>query len=288
MGVGLGVGVVGVPVGVAETGVPVGGVATGTAAWQPANPSDASATPTTATLRVSGRVDSRRGPRERTEKGPGRDTRGEVMSVRLARPRNGRHTGPVIDLTADAVVVAPRLLGCLLHGHDVVLRITEVEAYAGSGDLAAHAAIGPRPHTAALFAGPGTLYCYLSHGIHICGNIVCGRLGHGSAVLLRAGEVVAGLEVARQRRPGVADEALARGPGNLGRVMGWTLADSGTLLGEDGPTLKPGDGPAVMASGPRVGVSVAHQRPWRFWIPGDPTVSAYRRSPRAVADHRAW
>lgn len=194
----------------------------------------------------------------------------------------------MIDLTADAVEVAPKLLGGLLRAGEVVLRITEVEAYAGSDDLAAHAAIGPRPRTAALFAGPGVLYCYLSHGLHICGNIVCGRLGHGSAVLLRAGEVVAGLELARQRRPGVADAALARGPGNLGRAMGWTLADSGTRLGEDGPLLEAGEPPAAITSGPRVGVSVAHQRPWRFWIPDDPTVSAYRRSPRAVSDHRAW
>ena len=194
----------------------------------------------------------------------------------------------MIDLTADAVHLAPQLLGCLLSAHGVTLRITEVEAYSGSGDLAAHAAIGPRPRTAALFAGPGTLYCYLSHGIHICGNIVCGRLGHGSAILLRAGEVADGLEVARARRPGVGDLALARGPGNLGRAMGWTLADSGTRLGEDGPRLEPGEPPVVVASGPRVGVSVAHQRPWRFWIPDDPTVSGYRRSPRAVTDDRAW
>ncbi len=194
----------------------------------------------------------------------------------------------MIDLTADAEQVAPELLGSLLRQGEVVLRITEVEAYAGAGDLAAHAAIGPRPRTAALFAGPGVLYCYLSHGIHICGNIVCGRLGHGSAVLLRSGEVVAGLEEARRRRPGVPDVALARGPGNLGRTMGWTLADSGRRLGEDGPSLERGERPSGIARGPRIGVSVAHQRPWRFWIPGDPSVSAYRRSPRAVADDRAW
>ena len=194
----------------------------------------------------------------------------------------------MIDLAADAVEVAPRLLGCLLRAGEVAVRITEVEAYAGTDDLAAHAAIGPRPRTAALFAGPGTLYCYLSHGIHICGNIVCGRLGHGSAVLLRAGEVVEGLETARARRPGAADVALARGPGNLGRALGWTLADSGRRIGEDRAQLESGDPPAAVASGPRVGVSVAHERPWRFWIPGDPTVSAYRRSPRAVTDHRAW
>jgi DNA-3-methyladenine glycosylase len=102
--------------------------------------------------------------------------------------------------------------------------------------------------------------------------------------------VVDGLDLARSRRPGVADVALARGPGNLGRVMGWELGDSGTRLGDHGLELldpePTGSGP--VANGPRVGVSVAHQRPWRFWIEGDPTVSAYRRSPRAVADERSW
>ncbi len=200
------------------------------------------------------------------------------------------HTGWVIDLTAGPLEVARRLLGCRLRQGDVVLRLTEVEAYDGVDDLAAHAVRGPRPHTRDLFADPGTLYCYRSHGLHICGNLVCGRPGHGSAVLLRAGEVVEGLEVVRRRRPGVADAALARGPGNLGRAMGWTLADSGGRLGENGLELLVAAAlpPEAVASGPRVGVSVAHLRPWRFWVAGDPTVSSYRRSPRAVDDHRAW
>ena len=200
------------------------------------------------------------------------------------------HTGRVIDLTAGPVEVARRLLGCRLRQDDVVVRLTEVEAYDGTDDLAAHAVRGPRPHTRDLFAEPGTLYCYRSHGLHICGNLVCGRQGHGSAVLLRAGEVTEGLAVARSRRPGVADVALARGPGNLGRVMGWTLADSGGRLGSGGLELlvEPALAPERVASGPRVGVSVAHRRPWRFWIAGDATVSSYRLSPRAVDDHRAW
>ncbi len=200
------------------------------------------------------------------------------------------HTGWVIDLTAGPLEVARRLLGCRLRQGEVVLRLTEVEAYDGTADLAAHAVRGPRPHTRDLFADPGTLYCYRSHGLHICGNLVCGRPGHGSAVLLRAGEVVDGLDVARARRPGVVDAALARGPGNLGRVMGWTLADSGGRLGSNGLELYPEPAlpDAAVAAGPRVGVSVAHRRPWRFWIAGDPTVSSYRASPRAVADDRAW
>lgn len=196
----------------------------------------------------------------------------------------------MIDLTAAPVEVARRLLGSRLRQDEVVIRLTEVEAYDGTDDLAAHAARGPRPHTRDLFADPGTLYCYRSHGLHICGNLVCGRAGHGAAVLLRAGEVVEGLDTARARRPGVADLALARGPGNLGRVMGWSLADSGGRLGSNGLELveQPALPPPAIASGPRVGVSLAHRRPWRFWVAGDPTVSSYRLSPRAVDDHRAW
>lgn len=195
----------------------------------------------------------------------------------------------MIDLSGDAPQVAPGLLGLVLRHGPVAVRLSEVEAYTGADDLAAHAVRGPRPHTRDLFAAPGTLYLYRSHGIHLCGNLVCGAEGHGSAVLLRAGEVVEGLELARSRRPGVPDVALARGPGNLGRVMGWTLADSGSRLGDPGLELvDPAVRPQMIASGPRVGVSVAHQRPWRFWIEGDPTVSAYRRSPRVVADERAW
>lgn len=192
-----------------------------------------------------------------------------------------------LDLALASVDLAPRLVGALVTSGSVTVRLSEVEAYAGAEDPAAHAYIGPRPRTRDLFGPPGTLYCYLSHGLHICGNIVCGVAGEGSAVLLRAGEVVAGLDVARERRPGVADVALARGPGNLGRTLGWTLADSGRRFGTPGLLLEPGE-PTEVLSGPRVGISVAHGRPWRFWAADDPTVSAYRRSPRIVPGRHDW
>lgn len=193
----------------------------------------------------------------------------------------------MLDLSLDAVDLAPLLVGARLTDSGVTLMLTEVEAYAGSADPAAHAFPGPRPRTRHLFGPPGTLYCYLSYGIHICGNLVCGVAGGGSAVLLRAGRVVAGFDRARSRRPGVADVALARGPGNLGRVMGWTLADSGRRLG-DRLELEGPEGPVVIACGPRVGVTVAHARPWRFWAGGDPTVSAYRLSPRIPRGSQDW
>ena len=107
-------------------------------------------------------------------------------------------------------------------------------------------------------------------------------------MLLRAGRVVAGLDIVRERRPGVADVALARGPGNFGRALGWTLADSGRRFAAGELELEPGTAHGTVVAGPRVGVSVAHRRPWRFWADGDPTVSAYRPSPRIVPGRLDW
>jgi DNA-3-methyladenine glycosylase len=194
----------------------------------------------------------------------------------------------VYDLTLPSVELAPLLVGALVSDGAVTVRLSEVEGYAGADDPAAHAFPGPRPRTRDLFGPPATLYCYLSHGLHICGNLVCGPEGSGSAVLLRAGRVVRGVEVARERRGGLPEVTLARGPGNLGRALGWTLADSGRRFGDGVLLLEPGPAPGPVLSGPRVGVSVAHGRPWRFWADGDPTVSAYRRSPRIVPGHREW
>jgi DNA-3-methyladenine glycosylase len=193
----------------------------------------------------------------------------------------------VIDLSLPAPQVAPGLLGALLTSGGVTVMITEVEAYAGSEDPAAHAWGGPRPHTRDLFAEPGTLYLYRSYGVHVCANVTCGGPVRGSAVLFRAGRVVDGLAQARVRRGAVPEVALARGPGNLGQALGWVLADSGRPVGE-GWTLADGPAPDAISTGPRVGVSLAYQRPWRFWITDDPTVSTYRRSPRIVAGRLDW
>lgn len=194
--------------------------------------------------------------------------------------RGGGQTGPV-DLTSDVLTLAPALLGARLRVGEVTLRLTEVEAYRGAEDPAAHAYRGWRPHTRHLFEAPGTLYCYRSYGIHICANLVCGPAGSGSAVLLRAGEVIDGLDVARARRPGVPDVRLARGPGCLGQALALTLDDSGRRFGEPGLELLPGLEPiGPVMTGPRVGVSVAARRPWRFWLAGEPSVSSYRPSPR--------
>ena len=183
------------------------------------------------------------------------------------------------DLSLRALQVAPALLGCVLRVGEVGVRIVEVEAYEGTDDPASHAWRGESPRNAVMFGPPGRLYVYTMHG-HTCANIVCGPDGVASAVLLRAGEVVSGLQLARERRPGVADARLARGPGNLCRALGITTADAGQSL--DGPrlTLLPGATPDTAASGPRVNVSRAHDAPWRFWDTASASVSAFRPSVR--------
>ena len=185
--------------------------------------------------------------------------------------------------TPDQVDVRARgLLGRTLHGHGVAVRITEVEAYGGIDDPASHA-FTRTARSEIMYGPPWRLYVYRSYGMHFCANVVTGPTERAAAVLVRAGEVVDGVELARRRRPGVADVALARGPGNLARALGLTLDDLDTdLLRPDGVRLGPDpQSPPEISAGPRVGVSRAADVPWRFWITGDPTVSAYRRSPRA-------
>lgn len=172
--------------------------------------------------------------------------------------------------------MAPRLLGAVLRHAGVAVRLTEVEAYDGPHDPGSHAFRGRTTRNATMFGPPGRLYVYLSHGIHHCANLVTGPDGDPGAVLLRAGEVVDGIETARGRRPGSSDRDLARGPGRLGSALGLTLADDGIV-----PVLEPPGAPATFRTGPRVGLTLAADRPWRFWIDGDRFVSAYRRSPRA-------
>jgi DNA-3-methyladenine glycosylase len=181
----------------------------------------------------------------------------------------------------SAVEVAPELLGARLIAGDVVLRITEVEAYLGVGeDPGSHSFRGRTPRNAVMFGEPGHLYTYFTYGMHVCANVVCSPAGVSSAVLLRAGEIVEGRELAAMRRTTSRSPAdLARGPARLTVALGITLADGGADLADGALRLElPGVASAV-ASGPRTGVSGAGggaEYPWRFWIPGDPTVSPYK------------
>lgn len=170
----------------------------------------------------------------------------------------------------DPLEVAPRLLGAVLTHGGVSVRLTEVEAYAGPDDPGSHAYRGRTPRNAVMYGPPGHLYVYFVYGMHHCANLVTGPEGSPGAVLLRAGEVVAGHELARERR-GSGDRDLARGPARLCRALGIDLGDNGTRA-----DLVAGDHVPDISTGPRVGLRHAAERPWRFWITADPTVSAYR------------
>ena len=184
---------------------------------------------------------------------------------------------------AEAVPeTAKTLLGWRLRANGVTIRLTEVEAYSGLGDdPASHAHRGPTNRNAVMFGPPGSLYVYQIYGMHFCANVVCAPAGTASAVLLRAGAVLDGLETARQRRPAARnDHDLAAGPAKLMQVLALDKSANGTSVVDGlGPaTLEPGDPPGEIAAGPRVGVTSAFDVPWRFWIDGDPTVSVYRRA----------
>ena len=184
-------------------------------------------------------------------------------------------------LERPAVEVAPLLLGALLRVDSVALRITEVEAYLGEVDPGSHAFRGPTARTEVMFGPPGHLYTYFTYGMHTCANIVCSPQGVASAVLLRAGEIVEGVDLARSRRvTSRSDTDLARGPARLCVALGISLADGGSRVDGGRFTVTMPARPAHYESGPRTGVSGlggSDDFPWRFWIPGDPTVSPYKR-----------
>ena len=193
-------------------------------------------------------------------------------------------SGPVLD-------VAPRLLGAVLtHTTDdgnVRVRLTEVEAYDGAQDPGSHAFRGPTRRNAEMFGPPGRAYVYFTYGMHHCVNVVCGEPGRASAVLLRAGEVVEGVELARVRRTGARDRDLARGPARLCSALGINLTHNGLDLSvgplvlrlpDPAPPDELADSPAAhsVSSGPRVGLRHGADHPWRFWLTGEPTVSVFR------------
>jgi len=200
---------------------------------------------------------------------------------------------PVLD-------VAPDLLGATVAHRTaaglVVVRLTEVEAYDGENDPGSHAFRGPTPRNAVMFGPPGHVYVYFTYGMHWCMNLGCGPAGRASAVLLRAGEVTGGAELALSRRTtSRSARDLARGPARLTVALGVDRALDGADATVRGSSLvlrrgTPAD-PSSVRTGPRVGVAGdGAARPWRFWVDGEPTVSAYRpavsRRGRAAASGR--
>ena len=200
---------------------------------------------------------------------------------------------PVSDLAAplrpvdrDALLgpsdeVGPQLLNLVLVAGPCAGRIVEVEAYRGSLDPASHTFRGRTARNATMFGPAGHLYVYFTYGMHFCANIVTGPEGLGEAVLIRALAPLAGLDEMRARRPAARrDVDLCNGPAKACQALGIDRsADGLDLLARDGAVSLVDDGtppPAAPAVSTRVGISVATEHPWRWWVPGDPTVSRAR------------
>jgi len=189
--------------------------------------------------------------------------------------------------------VAPDLLGCLLvrvlpSGRRLSARIVETEAYE-EDDPASHSFRGPTPRNEVMFGPPGHLYVYFTYGMHFCMNVVTGRIGEGSAVLLRAGEPLEGAEVMARRRGTGNPRLLCAGPARMCRAFGIARAHNGRdLVAGEGMWLE--RGPAVPAgvveAGPRVGIRDGTDRRWRFFLRGDPFVSRGRPAGAPVRGSR--
>jgi DNA-3-methyladenine glycosylase len=189
------------------------------------------------------------------------------------------------ELTEDVLTAAVRLLGCVIEADTpegtVGVQLVEVEAYRGADDPASHSFRGRTTRNAVMFGPAGHLYVYFVYGMHFCANISCLTHGEPAAVLLRAGEVVSDLAVAMARRPTARRAAdLARGPARLASLLGLQREHNGVDVTDPASPVRllaaPPVDPALVRTGPRVGVAAAHEVPWRFWIDGSPAVSPYR------------
>lgn len=182
------------------------------------------------------------------------------------------------DVVAGSVHdAAPALIGWTLLVGEVGGRIVEVEAYR-EDDPASHSFRGPTPRAAVMFGPPGRLYVYRSYGLHWCANVVCEQPGSGAAVLLRALEPTHGLDEMRRRR-GVADARLfCSGPGRLTQALGLTGADNDADLGAPPFELAAPVEAAVVERTPRIGITRATDRLWRYVEAGSSWSSRARRA----------
>jgi DNA-3-methyladenine glycosylase len=199
------------------------------------------------------------------------------------------------DLEAGPLRVAPFLLNKVLVHGERAGRIMEVEAYHGANDPASHAYRGLTRRTAVMFGPAGFLYVYFTYGMHWCANVVCGPEGEAAAVLIRALEPLRGIEAMRASRPAARrDSELCNGPAKLCQALDITGGDNGTDLLAPAPRARRGgrlarsggeqpaavrledDGtppPRRPARGTRIGITAGAERPWRFWVAGNPHVS---------------
>ena len=181
--------------------------------------------------------------------------------------------------------VAPELLGVTLLVDGVGGPIVEVEAYDAT-DPAAHGFRGRTPRNASMFGPPGRAYVYRSYGIHWCLNFVCEEEGSAAAVLVRALEPTHGVDLMRVRRGVDEPRLLAAGPGRLCQALGITREHDGLPLDRPPFELTPAAGAVTVAVGPRIGISVAADLPWRYAVEGSRYLSRPLR-PRAAAPPRA-
>jgi DNA-3-methyladenine glycosylase len=230
---------------------------------------------------ATGSEDTRRADfRLKPEATSSRDTSSAVASAfrRKTLPRSF-YNRPTLTVAEDLLgkVLVHRTAEGVTSG-----MIVETEAYIGEDDPACHAAPGPTRRNAPLYGPPGMAYVYLNYGIHYLVNAVTEADGHPAAVLIRALAPLEGLRLMRKRRApdgrDIADSDLCRGPGNLTRALGITLADN--LLDLTTSRLSVEDRGLVAGTvyfGPRIGIRVAVDRPWRYWVAGNPAVSGRAR-----------
>ena len=182
----------------------------------------------------------------------------------------------------DPRTVARQLLNKVIVHEECAARLVEVEAYCGAIDPGSHAFRGETPRNATMFGPPGGLYVYFTYGMHWCANAVCGELGEGVAVLLRAAEPLRGVDEMRRRRGAVAvrDRDLCSGPAKLCQALGLDRAydgadlvsgDRGVVIEDDGvrPPRRPGNSV-------RIGLRAGAEHPWRWFVDGNPNVSRIR------------
>jgi DNA-3-methyladenine glycosylase len=213
-----------------------------------------------------------------------------VRNVRIVRPvRNVRivRVVPHSFYARPTLQVAEELLGkVLVHRTREGTAsgvIVETEAYIGEDDPACHASFGRTQRSEPLFGPPGFAYVYLNYGVHYLMNAVTEADGYPGAVLIRALQPLEGMELMKNRRVpnghGIDEHDLCRGPGNLTKALGITITDNRLDLTTSRLTIEDrGISVGEIATGPRIGIRVAVERPWRYWVEGHRSVSAHRRS----------
>jgi DNA-3-methyladenine glycosylase len=177
-----------------------------------------------------------------------------------------------IDFMRSSSEVARRLIGTTLLVGGVGGIIVETEAY-DREDPASHSFSGPTPRNAVMFGPPGRAYVYLSYGIHWCLNFVCREAGHGAGVLIRALEPTTGVALMIKRRRQQDPRMLCAGPGRLAQALAITRELNGRCIDIPPFSLAAASTRARVVCGPRIGISKAVDRPWRFGLAGSRYVS---------------